>query len=129
MVGDFWDEAWWFLSLRVFGLLFSCFLLFPQHFGRHVPRPSSGVCQTREPTRNLKLHPLLKSRWGSPIQIPLSITVTSIKQFLYCYSPAIRIEPASSNRTHSVTIMGVGSLSFWRDNHLEVAGSVLTASG
>ena len=25
---NFWDEAWWFLSLRVFGLLFSSLLLF-----------------------------------------------------------------------------------------------------
>ena len=30
-------------------------------------------------------------------------------------------------RTHSVTIIGVGSLSFYGDNHLEVAGSILTA--
>ena len=55
---NFWDEAWWFLSLRVFWLLFS---------------------------------PLLYSR------------------------------------THSVTVIGVGSLSFLGDNHLEVAGSILTA--
>ena len=33
-----------FLSLRVFGLLSSSSLLFPQHFGRYVLRPSSGVC-------------------------------------------------------------------------------------
>ena len=41
---NFWDEACWFLSLRVFGLLFSSLLLFPQHFGRYVLWPSSGVC-------------------------------------------------------------------------------------
>ena len=41
---NFWDEAWWFLSLRMFGLLSSCLLLFPQHSGRYVFRPSSGVC-------------------------------------------------------------------------------------
>ena len=41
-----------FLSLRVFGLLSSFLLLFPQPFGRYVLWPSSGVCQTREPTRN-----------------------------------------------------------------------------
>ena len=31
---NFWDEAWWFLSLRVFRLLSSSLLLFPQRFGR-----------------------------------------------------------------------------------------------
>ena len=41
---NFWDEAWWFLSLRVFGLLSSSLLLFPQRFGRYVLRPSSGFC-------------------------------------------------------------------------------------
>ena len=29
--------------------------------------------------------------------------------------------------THSVTVIGVGSLSFLGDNHLEIAGSTLTA--
>ena len=33
--------------------------------------------------------------------------------------------PAS--RTHSVTVIGVDSLSFYGDNHLVVAGSILTA--
>ena len=47
---NFCDEAWWFLSLRVFELLSSSLLLFPQRFGRYVLRPSSGVCWTREPT-------------------------------------------------------------------------------
>ena len=41
---NFWDEAWWFLSLRLFGQLSSSVLLFPQRFGRYVLRPSSGVC-------------------------------------------------------------------------------------
>ena len=40
---NFWDEAWWFLSLRNFGLWSSSWLLFPQHFGWYVFRPSSGV--------------------------------------------------------------------------------------
>ena len=56
---SFWDKPQWFLSLRVFGLLSSSLLLFPQHFGWYVLQPSSGVCRTREPTRNFKLHPLL----------------------------------------------------------------------
>ena len=31
-----------------------------------------------------------------------------------------------SGRTHGITVIGIGSLSFWGDNHLEVAGSILT---
>ena len=42
---NFCDKAWWFLSLRVFGLLSSSLFLFPQRFGRYVLRPSSGVCR------------------------------------------------------------------------------------
>ena len=34
-----------FLSLRVFGLLSSSSLLFPQYFGWYVLQPSSGVCR------------------------------------------------------------------------------------
>ena len=48
---NFWDEACWFLSLRFFRLLSSSLLLFPQHFGRYVLRPSSGVW-------NFELRPL-----------------------------------------------------------------------
>ena len=70
---NFWDEAWWFLSLRVFGLLFSSLLLFPQRFGRYVLRPSSGVCRNRDHSRNFELRPLLNLR-GSPVRIPLAIT-------------------------------------------------------
>ena len=32
-----------------------------------------------------------------------------------------------SSRTHGLTVIGVGSLSFFGDNHLEFAGSILTA--
>ena len=67
---NFWVEAWW---LRIFGLFSSSLLLFPQHFGWYVLRPSSGVCRTWEPTWNFKLHPLLNP-WGSPVLIPLAIT-------------------------------------------------------
>ena len=35
-------------------------------------RPSSGVCRTREPTRNFELRPLLNLR-VSPALIPLAI--------------------------------------------------------
>ena len=45
---NFWDEAWWFLSLRVSGLLPSSLLLFPQRYGRYVLWPSSGVCRTQD---------------------------------------------------------------------------------
>ena len=60
------------LSLRVFGLLSSSLLLFPQRLCRYVLRSSSGVCRTREPTRNFELRPLLNPR-GSPVLIPLAI--------------------------------------------------------
>ena len=69
---NFCDEACWFLSLRVFGLSSSLFL-FPPRFGWYVLRPSSGVCRTREPSRNFELRPLLNPR-GSPVLIPLAIT-------------------------------------------------------
>ena len=62
-----------FLSLRVFGLLSSSLLLFPQRFGRYNFRPSSDVCRTREPTRNFEQRPLLNPR-GSPVLVPLAIT-------------------------------------------------------
>ena len=70
---NFWDEAWWFLSLRVFVPLSSSLLLFPQHFSRYVLRPSSGVCQTWEPSQNFKLRTLLNPQ-GLSVLIPLAIT-------------------------------------------------------
>ena len=62
-----------FSNSRVFRLLSSSLLLFPEHFDRYVLRPSSGVCRTREPTQNYELCPLLNPR-GSPVLIPLAIT-------------------------------------------------------
>ena len=50
------------LSLSIFGLLSLSLLLFPQHFGQYVLRPSSGVYRTQEPWRNFELHPLLNPR-------------------------------------------------------------------
>ena len=70
---NFWDEAWWFLSFRVFGLLSSSLLLFPQCFSRWVLRPSSGVCRTRKLSWNFELRPLLNPQ-GLPVLIPLAIT-------------------------------------------------------
>ena len=40
---NFWDEARWVLSLRVFRLLSSSLLLFLQRFGRYVLRSNSGT--------------------------------------------------------------------------------------
>ena len=55
---NFWDEVWWFLLLRLFGLLSSFSLLYSQNFDRYVLQPSSNVSyQTREPTQNLELNP------------------------------------------------------------------------
>ena len=48
----------WFLSLRVFGLLF---LLFPQCFGQYVLQPSSGVCRTHESSWNFELMSFIES--------------------------------------------------------------------
>ena len=59
--------------IQDFGLLSSSVLLFSQRFGQYVLRPSSGICRTREPTRNFELRPLLNPR-GSPALIPLAIT-------------------------------------------------------
>ena len=108
---NFWDEACWFLSLRVLGLLSSSLLLFPQRFGRYVLRPSSSVCRTREPSRNFELRPLLKPR-GSPVLIPLAITGDKYYVFLYCYSPVVRIEPFLYFNSWLV-----GWLVFWHINH------------
>ena len=58
----------------IFGLLSSSLLLFAQGFGRYVLGPSSGVCRTRESTRNFELRPLLNPRW-SPVLITLTITL------------------------------------------------------
>ena len=40
----------------------SFLLLFLQRFDRYVLRPSSGVCRTREPSRNFEQRPLLNPR-------------------------------------------------------------------
>ena len=61
------------LSLRVFRILSSSLLLFPQRFGRYVLQPSSGVCRTREPIQNFKLCLLLNPQ-ESPVLISLAIT-------------------------------------------------------
>ena len=51
----------------------SSLLLFPQRFGRYVPRPFSGVYRTREPTRAFELRPLL-NLWEPPVLIPSAKT-------------------------------------------------------
>ena len=84
---NFWDEVWWFLSLRVLWLLSSSLLLFPQRFGRYVLRPSSGVCRTRESIRNFELRPLLNPEvacsdfvshnWVQVLSIPVFLLARS----------------------------------------------------
>ena len=57
------------------------------------------------------------------------------KIILHCYSSHLIVFSVNRflstnlncSRTHSLMIIGVGSLNFWGDNHLEVAGSILTA--
>ena len=62
----------------------------------YVPQPSSGVsCRTWEPTRNFELHPLFNP-WGLLALIPFNITRYKCWLFLNCYSPAVRIESATS---------------------------------
>ena len=58
---NFWDEAWWFLSLRVFGLLSSSLLLFPQRFSQYVLQPFSDVCRTRETFTELQTTSFIES--------------------------------------------------------------------
>ena len=52
---------WVFLSLRVFELLSSSLLLFPQRFGWYFLRPSSGVCQTRGTFTKLRTTSFIES--------------------------------------------------------------------
>ena len=70
-------------------------LLYSQRFSRIVLRLSSGVsCRNRKPTRNFKQRPLFNPRGSLPL---ILLTLTGLV-FLYCYSPAVRIEPATSRR-------------------------------
>ena len=61
-----------FLLLRVFRLLSSSLLLFPQCFDRYVLRPSSGVCRTQEPV----LIPLAITRY-KVLSIPVLLLACS----------------------------------------------------
>ena len=82
-----------FLSLRVFGLLSSS--LFPQRFGLYVLQPSSVVCWTREPSRNFESTSFIESTGVAPSD---SVSHNRIQELvsLYCYTPAVRIEPTTS---------------------------------
>ena len=65
-----------FISLRVFGLLSSSLLLFPQRFGRYVLRHSSGVCRTWGLTRNFEPTSFIESRKMHQSTTPsLSLTI------------------------------------------------------
>ena len=66
-------RTWKLASLLLFPHIYTSLFLFPHRFGRYVHRPSSGVCRTREPSRNFEPRPLLNPR-GSPVLILLAIT-------------------------------------------------------
>ena len=119
---NFWDEAWWFLSLRVFGLVSSSLLLFPQRFGRYIHRPSSSVCRWifRWSLMILSSSLLFPQRFGQYIlrlssgvcrnrdprrnyppflnprwgsPVLIPLTITGFENSFYCYSPAVGTEP------------------------------------
>ena len=88
--------------IKGFGLLSSSLLLFPQRFGRYVLRTSSDVCRTRKPIWNFELGPYYRIH-GVTCSDSVShsrVQVLSIPVLLH------------SSRTHSVTVIGVGSRSF-----------------
>ena len=61
---NFWDEAWWFLLLRGFGLLSSSLLLFSQRFGRYVLRTTELLRSVRIPRGALET-------WGDLLSLKL----------------------------------------------------------
>ena len=71
-----------------FELLSSSLLLYLQRFCRYALRSSSYVCRTPETTRNFEPCPLLNPL-GS--LVPLIIAGFKWSLFLYCYSPAVRL--------------------------------------
>ena len=74
-----------FIDFYLLGFSDNCFHLycyFPERFGRYVLRPSSGVCRTREPSRNFELRRLLNPRESLTL-IPLPITGVQVLVFLY----------------------------------------------
>ena len=70
-------EIWRKLStpfiIKGFRTIVFIFIAISTPFRPICPRPSSGVCRTREPSRNFELRLLLNPR-GSPVLIPLAIT-------------------------------------------------------
>ena len=46
---------------------------------------------------------------------------------IFLFGELVEYNVIPISRTHSVTVIGVGSLIFKGDNHLGVAGSILTA--
>ena len=84
-----------YLSLRVFRLLSSSLLSFPQRFGRYVLWSYSGVCRTWEPSQNLELRPLLNLQ-KSPVLIPLAITGYKCELFLLWLTESEQATPVDS---------------------------------
>ena len=96
----------------------SSLLLLPQLFGRYVPRPSSGVWRTREPSRNFELRSLLNPR-GVACSDSVShnrVQVLTIPVLLRYFSGdwtcnlqmIVSLEASGTNaRTNGVTVIGV----------------------
>ena len=89
LLSEFLRQSLMIFIINVFGLLSLSLLLFPQRFGWYVLRPSSGVCQTRESTRNFELRLLLNPRgvacsdsvshnWVQVLSIPVLLLVCSL---------------------------------------------------
>ena len=93
---NFWEEAWWFLSLRVFGLLSSSLLLFPRHFCWHVLHSSSGFCPTNT-WRKIVWKPLILyiyiyilSSSCRAIRTDISDPLSTLLPIVHCFWPVFR---------------------------------------
>ena len=77
-----------FVSLRIFGLLSSSLLLFPQRFGSYVLRPSSGVLSNSETFTEIRTTSFIES---TGVACSDSVNHNWVQVFLYCYSPVVWI--------------------------------------
>ena len=83
IIQNFWEEAWWFLSLRVLGLLSSSF-----YFHNISADISPGLLSN---SGTFKLHPLLNPQ-GLPVLIPLAITV-KYSNIITCLQSGLNLQP------------------------------------
>ena len=119
---NFWDEDWWFLSLRIFGLLSLSLLLFPQ-----CP-PAFFRCLSNSGTyTEIRTTSFIESTGVASFDSVNHnrVQVLSIRVLLLACSQKLR-ETTPITVTLCV-LLNFGSLSFEGDNHLEVTGSILTA--